>query len=273
MRRAWWNQDRRTHSPGDGGALIVAAPLIPDSPTGQPDPATTGSPPSPPTPAPPSPADPAPDPKPDPAPDPEPDPKPEDAATAEAEAARALVPEAADGYKINLAPEVAKYTGDASDPAMKALREHAAAEKWPQGKFDDTMNLIKVFAEKGVLQEMFDPAAETLKLGDQAVPRRQEVETFFSSLKERGEISPEEYAEAMSLAPTAAGVTLIEKIRKMMGPAGALPKTPSAEGGVETTAMDAARAQRQDPRYDRDPAFKRAADQAWIKAFEESRPK
>lgn len=183
-----------------------------------------------------------------------------------------MVPEAADGYAVNLPPELAKYTGDASDPAMKALRDHAAAEKWPQGRFDEVMGLLKVFADKGVLTPMFDPAAERAKLGDRGEARQQEALAFATALKDRKEISDEEFGELASLAVTAPGVGLMEKLRKMMGPAGAqpIPPGPGDQSG-ESPAMDAAKALRADPKYGKDSRFTRAADKAWTEAFEASR--
>lgn len=244
--------NRQTFSPDDGGGSPPAAPAAnPIPPTGG-----TGDPPL----APPSgdpPADPvAPDPA---APDPA------------IEAARAVVPADVAAYQVNLPPEFAKFAGDATDPAMVALREHALANQWSQGRFDDTMDLIKVFAGKGMLDQVYDPAAEAAKLGDTAVARRQEVETFATALKDRGEIDEAEFAELTTLAMTAAGVTLAEKLRKMMGPGGGGPTLPDPNAGGPSAAMEAARAQRLDPKYETDGNFRRAADAAWIAAFNAER--
>ena len=162
------------------------------------------------------------------------------------------MPESFEAYQVNLPAELVKYTGPADDPAMKALREHAVEQKWSQGQFDDTLGVIKAFADKGVLLPMFDPAAEAAKLGENAGPRRQEVETLAQSLKARGEISDEEFGEMTSLAATAAGVTLMEKLRKMMGPNGTPPATPPGpnDGPQDSEGMAAAK-----------------ADKAWIDAF------
>lgn len=196
-----------------------------------------------------------------------------DPAVAEAEAARAIVPEAADGFKVNLPAEFAKFAGDATDPAMVALREHAVAEKWSQGRFDDTMSLIKVFAGKGLLDQVYDPAAEAKKLGDKAEPRRQEIETFATSLKERGEIDDAEFGELAAMSLTAAGVTVLEKLRKMMGPGGGEPKTPGGGEPAGGSAMDQANAMRLDPKYDSDGTFRRKADKAWVDAWNAENPK
>lgn len=173
-----------------------------------------------------------------------------------------------DGYAVNLPAELVKYTGEPSDPAMKALREYAVEQKWSQGQFDDTLGVIKAFADKGVLHEMFDPAAEAAKLGDNAPARRQEVEVFAKSLLERKEIDDAEFGELMSLAPTAAGVTLMEKLRKMMGPGAGVTAPRAGDGPQESPEMAEAKAMRLDPKYDTDSRFKRAADAAWIKAFQ-----
>lgn len=188
---------------------------------------------------------------------------------AAAEAARAIVPEAPEGYAVTLPDNLVKYTGAADDPVMKALRDHAVEQKWPQGKFDDTVGLIKVFADKGVLLPLFDPAAEAAKLGDKAPARRAEVETFAKALKERGEINDEEFGEIAALAATASGVTLFEKMRKWMVPGvGAGPIPPGqSDQSQDSPEMAAAKEMRLDPKYNSDSRFKRAADAAWVAAF------
>jgi hypothetical protein len=180
------------------------------------------------------------------------------------------VPESFEAYQVNLPPELVKYTGAATDPVMKALREHALEQKWPQGRFDDTLSLIKVFADKGVLVPLFDPAAEAAKLGDKGAARRQDVEIFAKSLKSRNEITDEEFGEMASLAATAAGVQLVEKLRKMMGDAGKTPIDAPSGGdqSASSPAMAEAQTMRADPRYGKDSTFTRSADRKWVAAWE-----
>jgi hypothetical protein len=183
--------------------------------------------------------------------------------------ARAIVPEAIDGFKVNLPAELVKYTGEASDPAMKAIREHALSEKWSQGQFDDVMGLIKVFSEKGVLAPMFDAAAETAQLGDNGRARQQEALSFATQLKDRGEVTDAEFGELAAFSATAAGVTAMEKLRKMMGPNGQIvaPTRDDAAGAADSPAMAEANKLRADPKYGVDNRFTREADAAWVKAF------
>lgn len=211
--------------------------------------------------------DPAGDPKPDPKPDPAPDPQAEAAA-----AARAAVPEAADGYAFNLSEKGKAVWGDvADDPAIKAIREHAHAAGKPQGYIDDVTEVMNVLAEKGLLEPPFDPAAELAKLGEGGEARRTEAELFAQAWKARGDLDDEEFGELMSLTPTAAGVRLVEKLRKSMVNAPAIKADmPAAQGAAQpgdTPAQAEARAMARDERYGKDKAFTREADRKFQEAF------
>lgn len=191
-------------------------------------------------------------------------------AQAAATAAAAVVPETAAGYALNI-PESLKGALNAealaNDPAIVALRDHYKAQGRPQGDFDKLFEAMGVLQDKGILGKPVDFAAETAALGANGVARQKEVETFAQSLKQRGEITDAEFGDLMSLAPTASGVSLVEKMRSWK------PVTDLKNPG-DTPAVDPkekaqadARTLAEDPKYGKDRAFTQAADEAYKKAF------
>lgn len=217
--------------------------------------------------------DPAPEPKPagDPAPAPsgEPEPKPEPTPEELAQAAREAVPEAAEGYKVNLDDAAKASLGlTDDDPMVKALAEYGVEQKKSQGWLDEVLGAAAHLAAKGLLDGAIDPAAEAVKLGENAAGRRREVEVFADALKARGDGFDEEmHGELMSLSPTAAGIRLIEYLRKMAGPAGEIP-APSGRAVDDVADLKAkAKEMAGDPRYHKDNAFRAEADAMWKKAF------
>lgn len=178
------------------------------------------------------------------------------------------MPDTADAYRLEIGEGATKVLGDLSkDPALKTLRDAAKEKGWTQGQFNERIGqTIDILAEKGLLQANFDPAAELAKLGDTGKARQQEVTVFADSLKTRGDITDEEYGELMSLVPTAAGVSLMEKLRKMATPDGTIP--PGGGGATNTDALKAeAAAMRRDPKYDTDPVWKGEADRKFMAAW------
>lgn len=162
------------------------------------------------------------------------------------------------------------------DPAVKAIAEGFKEQGRDQGAFNTAFEALQILADKGVIAPPFDAAAELAKLGDAggvtAEQRRNDVETYADSLLARGDLDAEEAAELKSFAPTAAGVRLIEKMRKWMADdKGGI--NPGGEGGDAKDAAGYTAAQREaqkmseDPRYKTDFAFKREADRAWKTAF------
>lgn len=195
------------------------------------------------------------------------EPTPEEVATA----ARAVVPEAADGYAVNVSDAAREKLGlTDGDPMVAALSKFAHESGKPQGWLDDVMEGAAALAEAGLFDSAFDPATEAAALGENAEGRRREVEVFAESLKARGEIDEGMYGELMSLSPTANGVKLIEYMRKQMGAGGEIPK-PGGEVSGTDAAQAKARELRADPRYESDRAFRAAADQAWRDAWPGSR--
>lgn len=232
----------------------------PGAPEGTPP--TNGSPTPTGTPPEPSPAadPPAGDPPP---PDPKPEPTPEEAAAA----ARAIVPESADAYQVNLDEAAREALGLTDDDALvEGLRKYAHEKGKPQGYVDDVLEAAAEMARAGLFDAGLDPAAEAAALGENAEGRRREVEVFGQALKARGDITEAEYGELMSLAPTAAGVTLIEKLRKMMTDNGQI-KPPGDAPSAEDAAKEEARTMAKDPRYEKDRAFRAEADRKWAAAF------
>ncbi|WP_338577786.1 hypothetical protein V8J38_02715 [Brevundimonas olei] len=236
-----------------------------------PDP-TTGAPPAPTTPAASSEGgEPLLDPNAPPAdgqPDPAPEPTPEEAAAS----ARAAVPDAADGYAVNLSDDAREKLGlTDGDPLVAELSKFAHAQGKPQGWLDDVMEGAAALAEAGLFDGGFDPAAEAAALGENAEGRRREVELFAESLKGRGEIDDGMFGELMSLSPTANGVKLIEWMRGQMGPAGQIPKPDGEAVSSEDAAISRAKEMRRDPRYETDRAYRAQADEAWRAAYPGSR--
>lgn len=186
------------------------------------------------------------------------------------------MPDTAEGYALNVPDALKPYLGEAKDdPAIAAVRDHFKAKGYNQGQMDVLFESLGVLQEKGLMGAPFDAAVELGKLsegGKDGKARRAEVETFAASLESRGDLSKEEAAELKSLAPTAAGVSLVEKLRKLMGGAGEI-KAPSGDvGGAadangDNPAQAAARAASRDPRYGKDRAYTVEADKAWRTAF------
>lgn len=233
-------------------------PETPETPTPAPSPTTDG------TPEAKSPEDETP-----PAEDPPAEPTPEEAA----EAARAAVHDTAEAYVVNLDDDAKTALGLVDgDPLVGHLQKLAHDGKWPQGRVDDFLTTAADMARAGLFDAGIDPAAEAAALGENAAGRRREVEVWAESLKERGEISEGEFGELMSLSPTANGVTLIEKIRKLAGAGGGIPKPqPADEAGDQKALQDKAREMRRDPRYETDKEFRGDADRAWREAWPGSR--
>ena len=196
-----------------------------------------------------------------------------DAEAVALEAARAVVPADAAGYAINIPDSLKTFVAaEPGDPAWQTLAKHAAEQKWPQGRVDDAVNLLEAFARDNLLEPVFDPAAETAKLGANGKAQQQEQEAYLTALKARGDIAEEDFGELMSLVPTAAGTRALAKLRGLMGPAGAAIPPPAidpVEGGQpgDTPAQAEARKQARDPNYGVDVKFTKAADAAWMAAF------
>lgn len=198
-----------------------------------------------------------------PSPEPKPEPTPEDLAAQ----ARAVVPESADAYQVNLDEAGREALGlTDGDPLVEGLRKYAHEKGKPQGYVDDVLEAAAEMARAGLFDAGLDPAAEAAALGENAEGRRREVEVFGQALKARGDITEAEYGELMSLAPTAAGVTLIEKLRKMMTDNGQI-KPPGDAPSPEDAAKEEARNLAKDPKYGKDRAFTAEADRKWAAAF------
>ena len=196
----------------------------------------------------------------------------DEAAKDEAPHPRTVVPEAADGYRVNLDDEAKGRLGlGDDDPLVKGLFEAAAEGKKPQGWVDDVLQGAAELAKRGLFDAGFDPKAEAEALGENADGRRRDAEVWAKGLMDRGVIDEGEFGELMSLTPTAAGVKLIEKLKGLAGPAGDI-QAPT-DGGIAPGEAKKAKAREMaaDKRYGRDRAFTREADAAWKEAFPGSR--
>lgn len=186
--------------------------------------------------------------------------------------ARAAKPDKADGYALNFSDAAKAQLGDLTgDPAVQAVREHALAKGWTQGEFDDRITeTLNVLAEKGLLAPSFDAAAEVAKLSEGGLNgkgRQQDVEVFAKNLQTRGEIDQDLYNELVSLAPTAAGVRLVEYFRKEMGAKGEI-QLPPGDGQINVAEAKAqAKSMRQDPRYETDPKFRAETDRLAMQSY------
>jgi hypothetical protein len=236
--------ERTAGIPGPAGLTLPAGGAErPGEPEPEPDPTGPGA-----DPANPSPPDPAADP-----------------AVAEAAAAAAFVPADAAGYKLDAEALKPFLVGGDADPVAAELRAFAHANGLPQGWIDQQANLVKHLSEKGLLGDAFDPAAELTALGENGPARQQEQETFLTSLKENGQLDDDEYSELMQLVPTAAGTRALEKMRaRMTGNTDALQPPAAPSGDPKADQLAKYRAQRADPKYETDKAFRKQTDQLFI---------
>lgn len=180
------------------------------------------------------------------------------------------MPDAADGYVMNV-PDNLKGIIDpgklAADPMIAAVREHFKATGRTQGEFDQLFDTLGTLEAKGFIPKPLDFAAERAALGDNGAARQGEVETFAKALKQRGDIDDAEFGELMSLAPTAAGVRLVEKLRKMTGDTTIKPPGEGGDADPKAAAQAEARALARDPRYEKDRQFRAEADAKYKAAF------
>ncbi len=181
------------------------------------------------------------------------------------------MPETADGYALNIPEALGKIITPeklAADPMIATLREHYKAAGRTQGDFDNLFEALGLLEAKGFVPAPIDFAAERAALGENGAARQGEVETFAKSLKARGDIDDAEFGELMSLAPTAAGVRLVEKLRKMTGTGKIDP--PNGQGADPGEAAKAeAQAMARDPKYGVDRQFTKEADAKFMAAFKD----
>lgn len=75
-------------------------------------------------------------------------------------------------------------------------------------------NVIKKMGESGILPENpYNYEAEMAALGENGETRAGDARTFVQALLDRNELTAQEAEEALSLTATAAGVSLLEKLR------------------------------------------------------------
>lgn len=198
-----------------------------------------------------------------------PEPTAEEVAAAAAAEARSAVHETPEAYQVNLAAEAREALGlTDDDPLIAHLQKTAAEGKKPQGWMDDVLEAAHSLAEAGLFDAGLDPAKEATELGENAAGRRREVEVFAEALKSRNDgFDDAMFGEMMSLSPTAAGVRLIEYMRKMMTDTNNAPTIKGDTPNAADQAKEDAKALTADPRYGKDRRFTRDADQKWATAF------
>lgn len=179
----------------------------------------------------------------------------------------ARVPEKADDYAFTLSESAGKLVGDlTNDPYMKALREHAKAEGWTQGRFNDLATALEVGAKAGLLTPAIDPAAEMKALGERGAERQKELETHLQALKARNEIDEAMFEEGAFLLQTAAGTKLLEYFKARRGDGIDPPN--EAQSSQDAAAKKAAWLERRnDPKYDSDHKYRREVDAAFAEAY------
>lgn len=130
----------------------------------------------------------------------------------------AAVPKDEAGYKveIKLPPEVKIPEGVTFDPSkdprlptlLKTAREIGLSN-------DDVNKLVALDAQFAIANHAAEQARigeETKKLGDKANDRIAAVTNWAKGLKEKGDLTADEFAEIRMTATTAAGVTALEKL-------------------------------------------------------------
>lgn len=132
---------------------------------------------------------------------------------------QAAVPQNPDAYKPEIklpadlkVPDGMNLKIDDKDPRLAQLRAVAHQRGWTQDDFNAAVTLdaqLKIEAHNAEVERV---AAENKKLGANADTRKAAAANWAKGLRERNDISPEEYDELLLTATSAAGVTLIEKL-------------------------------------------------------------
>lgn len=109
-------------------------------------------------------------------------------------------------------PEGFEVRINENDPRVPIIREMALKRGWDQ----DTVNDLVAFDAQMQIQahdaEIARVAAEDAKLGANAKPRKEAVGNWLKGMKDRKELSNEEYEAVRIYATDAASITALEKI-------------------------------------------------------------
>lgn len=142
----------------------------------------------------------------------------------------AAVPEKPDGYKVEVKlPDGVKVpdgvTFDpAKDPRTPQFLQVAHALGLDQKQVNDLIAFDAQLAIAGHTAEQARVAEETKKLGEKASERIAAVTNWAKGLKDKGDLTADEFNEIRMTAATAAGVTALEKL--IAKAAGSVPGTP-----------------------------------------------
>lgn len=108
-----------------------------------------------------------------------------------------------DGFEVKI---------DQNDPRIPVLRDMAVKHGWTQETVDALVALDAQQKIEAHTAEMARVAEEDKKLGDNGTVRKQAVNAWLNGLRDRKEITEDEYTELRTTAAFAAGVTVLEKL-------------------------------------------------------------
>lgn len=151
-----------------------------------------------------------------------------------------------------------------NDPLVKGYTDWAKKYGITQDAYED---LAKTFMESNadfVQRSQADLAEQKKLLGNKAEERIGSVMKFGDTLKSRGVLSDQELAEFDSMAGTALGIKVIEKIRSYYGEQ---PIAPIRDSEALGMSKDEVKAMVADPRYGKDPAYTLKVEKEFEKAF------
>lgn len=120
-------------------------------------------------------------------------------------------------------PEGMELKIDAKDPRLPAIRDMALKHGWSQEQVNDLVAFDAMQKIADHKAESDRIVAEDKKLGEKVTERKDAVLSWAKGLKEKGDISAEEFEEIRLTGGSAAGVSLLEKL--IAKASGAVPGT------------------------------------------------
>jgi hypothetical protein len=101
---------------------------------------------------------------------------------------------------------------DESDPRVPIIREMAIKNGWDQDQINELVALDAQQKIAAHAAEQARVAAETAKLGDNAKDRIAAATNWAKGLRDKGDLTADEFEEIRMTATTAAGVSALEKL-------------------------------------------------------------
>lgn len=175
-------------------------------------------------------------------------------------------PEKAEDYKVDITPDDMTAIGmgkPSEDPLLKWFMSAAHDAGLGQDSFN-TMVAGYVDMAKGLIPD-YDPAAEVKSLGKDGQAIIDELALWGKGLHEKGILSDDDKGELWALAGTAAGVRLVQTLRKHFGEEIVPPNPNAAASGLPSKAELSA--QQNDPKYSSDAAFRAKVDADYEKVY------